>query len=188
MLPTRRQRYLACGTPERGFPPLVGHVSVCHGRVFLQILVVLGATNDAEVVAGRGRGTFGMVLSHTLQTKGIGLLGLDFAADCCVVVTDKLHAEFIFEHVEGANTVAGMRVGSVGIHDYVGIVRGPDEELHEEPVQPEVLASRLVQACKPVILVYWSHVPATRGKVRGPGGRTFMQNCVKSNRELTYLV
>ena len=29
--------------------------------------------------------------------------------------------------VEGAKAVAGTRVGSVGIHDNVGVVRGPDE-------------------------------------------------------------
>ena len=33
-----------------------------------------------------------------------------------------------------------------------------------------------------------SHVPETRGKVRVPRGRTFMQNCVKRSRGLTYLV
>ena len=32
---------VACGTAEHGFPPLVGHVCVCGGRVFHQILVVL---------------------------------------------------------------------------------------------------------------------------------------------------
>ena len=56
------------------------------------------------------------------------LLGMGFTAvDCCVVVTAGR-----VEHVEGANAVAGTRVGSVGIHDYVGVVDGPNEELHEE--------------------------------------------------------
>ena len=54
---------------------------------------------------------------------------------------------------------------SVGFHDNVGIVCGPDEKL-----------------------VHGSHVPETRGKVRVPGGRTFMQNCVKRSRGLTYLL
>ena len=43
-----------------------------------------------------------------------------------------------------------MRVGSVGIHDYVGVVRGRNL----------------------VILVHSFHVPATRGKIRVPEGRT----------------
>ena len=47
---------MARGAPERGLPQLVGQVSVGGGRVFLQVLVVLGATNHAEVVAGGGRG------------------------------------------------------------------------------------------------------------------------------------
>ena len=80
------------------------------------------------------------------------------------------------------------RVGSVGIHDNVGVVRGPDEELHEQPARPAVVASRLVQACDLVVLVHLSHVPETRGKVRVPGRRTFMKNCVKRSRGLTYLV
>ena len=74
--------------------------------MFLQILVVLGATNHAEVVAGGGRGTFGVVLSHALQMKQVGLLGPGFAAvDCCAVVAYELQAEFIYEHVEGAKAV-----------------------------------------------------------------------------------
>ena len=95
---------MAHGAPERGLPPLVWHVSEGGGQVFLQVLVVLGATDHAEVVACGGSGTFGVVLSHALQTKEVGLLG------------------------------------------------------------------------------------RTRGKVRVPGGRTFMQNCVKRSRGLTYLV
>ena len=142
---------VACGAPEHGLPPLVGHVSVGGGRVFLQVLVVLGTTNHAEVVAGGGRGTFGVVLSHALQTKEVGLLGPGFAAvDCCAVVADELQAEFIYEHA--------------------------------------VVAPRLVQVCDLVILVHGSHVPERRGKVRVPGGRTFMQNCVNRSRGLTYLV
>ena len=85
----------------------------------------------------------GVVLSHTLQTKEVALLRPGFlAVNCCEVVTDELQAEFIYEHVEGAKAVAGMRVGSVGIRDYVGVVRGPDEELHE--ARPAVVASCLV--------------------------------------------
>ena len=99
--------------------------------------------------------------------------------DCCAVVAEELQAEFIYEHVEGAKAVAGMGVGSVGFHDNVGIVCGPDEKLHEEPAQQVVVAPRLVQACNLVILLHGSHVPETRGKVRVHRGRTFMQNCVK---------
>ena len=102
------------------------------------------------------------------------------------VAADKL-AEFIYEHVEGAKAVASTVVGSVGIHDNVGVVRGPDE-LHEDPARPAVVASRLVQACDLVVLVQGFHVPETRGKVRIPGGRTFMENCVKRSQGLTYLV
>ena len=181
--------HVARGAPEGGLPPLVGHVSVGGGFVFLQVLVVLGATNHAEVVAGGGRGTFGVVLSHALQTKEVGLLGPGFAAvDCCAVVTDELQAEYIYKHVEGAKVVAGTGVRSVGIHDDIGIVGGPDEKLHEESARPPVVASRLVQACDLVILVHSSHVSETRGKVRVPGDRTFMQNCVKRSRGITYLV
>ena len=102
--------------------------------------------------------------------------------DCCGVVADELQAEFIYEHVEGAKAVAGTGVGSVGIHVNQGVVRGPDEKLHEEPAWPAVVASHLVQACDLVILVHGSHVPETRGKVRVPRGKTFMQNCVKRSR------
>ena len=168
---TETEVLVACGAPERGLPQLVGQVSVGGGRVSLQVLVVLGATDHAEVVAGGGRGTFGVVLSHALQTKEVGLLGPGFAAvDCCAVVADELQAEFIYEH------------------DNVGVVRCPDEELHEQPARPAVVASRLVQACDLVVLVHGSHVPETRGKVRVPGGRTFMKNCVKRSRGLTFLV
>ena len=62
---------VACGTPERGFSPLVRHVSIRGGQVFLQILVVLDATNHAEVIAYGHWGTFGVVLSHTLHTKEV---------------------------------------------------------------------------------------------------------------------
>ena len=116
----------------------------------------------------------------------VGLLGLGFSAvDYCAVVADKLQAEFIYEHVEGVKAVAGTGVGSVGIHDNVGVVSGPDQKLHEDPARLEVVAS---QACNLVVLVHGSHVPETRGKVRVPGGRTFMQNCLKRNMEQTYLV
>ena len=165
----------------RGFPLLVGHVSVCSGWVFLQTLVLLGATNHAEVVASGSRG---MVLSHTLQTKKAGLLGPGFAAvDCCAVVADEEQAKFIYEHLEGAKVVAGRRMGSVESHDNVVVVHSPDEELHEDPVLPAIVASGLVQACNLVVLVHGCHVPATRGKVRVPRGRTFMQKCVKRSQE-----
>ena len=186
---TETEVLVARGAPERGLHLLVGQVSVGGGQVFLHVLVVLGTTNHAEVVAGGGRGTFRVVLSHVLQMKEVGLLCPGFAAvDCCAVVADELQAEFIYEHVEGAKAVASMGVRSVGIHDDVGVVGSPDEKLHEEPARPAVVASRLVQACNLVVLVHGSHVPETRGKVRVPGGRTFMQNCVKRSRGLTYLV
>ena len=117
---TETEVVVACGTPERGLPLLVGHVSVCGGQVFLQ---VLGATNHAEVVAGGSLGTFGVVLSYALQMKEVRLLCPGFTAvDCCVVVADELQAEFIYEHMKGAEALAGTGVGSVGIHDNVGIV------------------------------------------------------------------
>ena len=91
-----------------------------------------------------------MVLSHALQTTEVGLLGPGFTAvDCCAVVADELQAEFIYKHVEGAQAVAGTGVGSVGIHDNIGVVCAPDEKLHEEPARPAVVASRLVQVCDP---------------------------------------
>ena len=130
----------------------------------------------------------GGVVPRPAKKRG-RLLGPGFAAvDCCAVVADELQAEFIYEHVEGAKAVAGTRVGSVGIHDNVGVVHGTDEDFHEQPARPAVVASRLVQACDLVVLVHGSHVPETRGKVRVPGGRTFMQNCVKRSWGLTYLV
>ena len=64
---TETEVLVARGAPERGLPPLVGQVSVGCGRVFLQVLVVLGATDHAEVVASGNQGTFGVVLSHTLE-------------------------------------------------------------------------------------------------------------------------
>ena len=86
----------ACVTPECVFPPLVGHVSVHCGRVFLQLLV-LGATNH-----------------HAYEgslTAGLGLV----AVVCCAVVADELQAKIIYKHVEGVKAVCGTRVGSVGI-------------------------------------------------------------------------
>ena len=89
----------------------------------------------------------GVVLSHAQQTKQVGLLGLGFAGvDCCAVVADELQAEFIYEHVKGAKAVAVTRVGSVGIHNYVGVVSGPEEELHKELARPAVVASCLRRA------------------------------------------
>ena len=111
----------------------------------------------------------GGVVPHPAN-KGGRTAGLGFAAvDCCAVVADELQAEFIYEHVEGAKAVAGPRVRSVGIHEDVGIVGGPDEKLHEEPAQPAVVASRLVQACDLVVLVHGSHVPETCGSCSGSG-------------------
>ena len=63
---------VACGTPERGLPLLVGHVSICGGRGGT---CSHGAANHTEVVASHGQGTFGVVLSQALQTKEVGLLG-----------------------------------------------------------------------------------------------------------------
>ena len=181
---------MARGAPERGLPALVGHVSVGGGRVFLQVLVVLGATDHAEVVClwrpGNVRG--GVVPTPCKRRRSDCWARASRRWDCCAVVADELQAEFIYEHVEGAKAVAGPGVGSVGIHDDVGVVGGPDEKLHEEPARPAVVASRLVQACDLVVLVHGSHVPETRVKVRAPAGRTFMQDSVKRNRGQTYLV
>ena len=75
---------------------------------------------------------------------------------------------------------SGGRYGSgvCRIRDDVGFVHGANEELHEEPAWPAVVASRLVQACNLVVLVHGSLVNATKGKVRIPWGRIFMQNCI----------
>ena len=53
---------MACGISELGLPLFVGHVSECYGRVFLQILVVLAATNNAEV---------GVVLSQAQHAQEV---------------------------------------------------------------------------------------------------------------------
>ena len=50
---TQTEVLVVRGAPERGLPALVGHVSVGGGRVFLQVLVVLGAT-EKKAVAGPG--------------------------------------------------------------------------------------------------------------------------------------
>ena len=52
---------VACGTPERGLPPLVGHVSVCGGQVFLQVLVVLGTTMQRLLPVAAGNIQDGVV-------------------------------------------------------------------------------------------------------------------------------
>ena len=84
--------------------------------------------------------------------------------------------------------VAGTGVGSVGIHDNVGVVRGPDEKLHEEPARPAVVASCLVQACDLVVLVHGFMYLKQEAKLEYPRGRTFMQNFLKRSQGLTYLV
>ena len=61
---TETEVIMACGTPECGFPLLVGHVSILCDLVFLQILAVLGATSHAKAVAGHGQETSWVVLSH----------------------------------------------------------------------------------------------------------------------------
>ena len=108
--------------------------------------------------------------------------------DCCEVAADKLQAEFIYEHVEGATDVTGMRVGSVDSYDDVGIVQGPNKELHEQPAWLAVVASRLVQACNLALLVLVSHVPAIRGIVTVLGGRKKHVKLCEKSREFTYLV
>ena len=55
---------VACGTPEHGFPLLEGHFSVCSGWVFLEILVVPGATNHAEFVVVEAGERSGGVVPH----------------------------------------------------------------------------------------------------------------------------
>ena len=81
--------------------------------------------------------------------------------------------------MEGEEVVAVTGVGSVEINDDIGILSCLNEELHEEPAGPAVEASRRVQVCNLVVLVHSYHVPAKRSKGRVPGGRAFMQNCVK---------
>ena len=128
---------------KRGFPPLVGHVSVCGSWVFLQILVVLGKPRRGCCLWRPGNVRGGVVPDPANEGGRSAAHGLRLGF-CCVVVSDELQAEFIYEHVEGAKAVACTRVGSVGIHDYVGIVGGPDKELHEEPARPAVVVSGLV--------------------------------------------
>ena len=75
---TETEVLVAWGTPERGLLPLVGHVSACGGRVFLQVLVVLGATTQRllSVAAGNIRG--GVVprpANEGGRTAGPGLHG-----------------------------------------------------------------------------------------------------------------
>ena len=73
------------------------------------------------------------VARHARQE--VRLLGPGFAkVDCRVVVTNELQAEFICEHVECAKALVGTRVVSVGFHDYVSVVHGSNEILHEEYV------------------------------------------------------
>ena len=174
---------VACGTAERGgagFRMQCPGVSPDTGCTWCKKTMQRLSPVAAWELSG--------VLPHTLQTKEVGLLGQVFpAVDCCVVVADELQAEFIYKHVEDATRWPAKGVGSVGIHDYVGVVRGPNEKLHEEPAQPAETVSHLLWACNLVVLVHGSHLPATRGKVRVPGGRTFMQNFVKRRWELTYL-
>ena len=170
---TEAEVLVACGTPECDFPLLVGNDSICGGPVFLLILVVLGTKNDTELVAGGGQGTFRVVLSHIMckkcATAGVTAGPFFVVVDCCSVITEELQAELIYKHVEGGKVVASTRLASVGIHDDVGIVHVPDEELHEEPAWPSVVASHLFQVCNLVILVHGSHVPATRAKLEYPG-------------------
>ena len=182
---------VACGAPERGLPPLVGQVSIGGGRVFLQVFVLPGAKNHAEVVAGWRPGNVrGGVVPRPANEGGRtawhGLHGGGLLCGSCRRAAGRVHLRTC-GRCESVAGVAGTGVRSVGIHDDVGVVGGPDEKLHEELVWPAVVASRLVQACNLVVLVDGSHAPETRGKVRVPGGRTFMQNCVKRSRGLTYL-
>ena len=99
---------------------------------------------------------------------------------------DEVQAEFICKHVEGTKVVANTGVGSIGIHDDVGIVRSPNEELPEKPELPAVVGSCLIQACNLVFLVHSSHVAVTRGKV------TWVQKIHaklgEKSPKLTYLV
>ena len=60
-----------------------------------------------------------------------------------MVVADELQAEFIYEHVEDAEA-ASTGVGSIGIHDHVGIVGDPNEILHEESDELVRLVDHLV--------------------------------------------
>ena len=108
-------------------------------------------------VAGGGRGKFGVVLSPTMQMKEVRLLGPGFmAVDCCAVVADDLQAEFIYEQVSPCLCRSCTR---------------PKQGTSWQAV----VTLRLFQACNLVVLVHGSHVPATRGKVRVPGGRTVAQ-------------
>ena len=130
---TETEVLVACGTPERGFPPLVEHVSILGGWVFLQILVVLGCNKPHRGYCQWWLGNIqGGVVPHPAYEGCLTLLGACFAAvDCCTVVANELQTEFIYKHVEGAKSVAVTTVAPVGIHDDVCVVQGPNEELHE---------------------------------------------------------
>ena len=177
---TETEVLVACGTPKGGFPLVVGHLSVCGCQVFLQILVVLGATNHAEVVARTRSGWFCTTPCKRRRSDYWARASHRWTA----VVTDELQAEFIYEHVEGAKAVASMGVGSVGIHDYVGIVCGPNKELHEEPVRLAAVGSRLANVqsghyCPPL---------PTRGKVRVPGEQNIHAKLCEKSHELINLI
>ena len=69
-----------------------------------------------------------------------------------------------------------MGLGSVLIHENVGIVHGPNKKLYEETGRPVGVASCLVQACNVVVFIQDSHVPA---KDRVLSVRTLIENCKK---------
>ena len=153
---TETEVLVAHGAPERGLLPLVGHVSIGGGRVFLQVLVVQTRQRLLPVAAGKCSG--GVVPSPANeggQTAGPGLRSGGLLCGSRRQAAGRIHLR----------TCGRCESGTGGIHDNVGLVRCPDEKL---------------QACDLVVLVHSSHVPETRGKV--PGGRTFMQNCVKRSR------
>ena len=70
---------VACETRECGLPLLVGHVCIRCGLTLLQILLVLVATNHADVVADGSWGTFGVVLPTTYicRTSDCWALAID---------------------------------------------------------------------------------------------------------------
>ena len=132
------------------------------GRFFRYLLYLAQQTTQGLLPFGYA-GTFGVVVPRHAneggQTAGSGLCVGGLLCGSRRRAAGKVHLR---------TCGRAKAVGSVGTHDYVGIVGGPDEELYEEPAWPAVVASRLVQVCDLVVLVHGSHVPETRGKVRVP--------------------
>ena len=65
---TETEVLVACGTPERGFPPLVGQVSLCGGRMYLLYLTQQTMQGLLPVVAWN---VWGGVVPHPVKEGGL---------------------------------------------------------------------------------------------------------------------